>query len=131
MWLIEPERAEGLREAEALTPLDDHSSFEVALTVGNHRCGGGIGRAQRQAPSVEDLERHLGRVTVQRRCVDSVVIVFDFAGLLHDEQRRGLRQMAFEQLVELVMHVAPGHGSSDQPDRDHDAEHQRQQAALQ
>jgi hypothetical protein len=78
---------------------------------------------------VEHLERDLGRIAVQRRRVDGFVV--DLAQLLGHQQRGRLREVAVEQLVELVAHVEPGQSGRGQPHRRHQAEHQQQQPRQQ
>ena len=60
-----------------------------------------------------------------------MVVVLDLAGLLRDEQGRRLGEMAVEQLVEFVADIHPRQRGRDQPDADDQAQHQRQQPALQ
>jgi hypothetical protein len=67
---------------------------------------------------------------VQRRRVGDLVAL-DLARLLHDEQRRGLREVAVEQLVQLVLRIAPGDDRGDEPHHHHGAEHEREQPRLQ
>ena len=47
---------------------------------------------------MEDLERHLGRVAVQRGRIDAVVVVLDLAHLLHALMLNAGRVLSREQL---------------------------------
>ena len=80
---------------------------------------------------MKHLKRHLGRVAVQRGRVDALAVVFKRLRLLHHQQRGGLRQVAVEQLVQLVAHIEPGQYRYRQPDGHHHRQHHDQQPALQ
>ncbi|OIQ67145.1 hypothetical protein GALL_512780 [mine drainage metagenome] len=102
-----------------------------ALAGRRHGLGRRIRRLQHQPTFVENLERHLRRVAVQGGRVHHMIVRVRRARLLHHQQRRRLRQMAVEQFVEFVLHVAPGQRGGGQPHAAHQAEQQQQQPALQ
>ena len=116
----------------------DRPSMRTVAKPGRKPCGGiGHGQrrcirgAERETPFVEYLERNPGRVAVQHGRIHRMVVVLDLACLLHDEQRRRLRQMTVEELVELVLHVEPGERRRDRPHPGHESEHEHEQASPQ
>jgi hypothetical protein len=121
-----------VRRVHAPGDVVDRHGAKAALergAPGARRPGRRVGRAQREPAFVEDLERDLGRIAVQDRRVGDVV-AFDLR-VLHDQQRRGLREVAVQELVEFVPRVQPGERGGRGPQRQHHREHQREQAALQ
>ena len=97
----------------------------------HHRRGRCVGRARHQLPFMPDLEGHTRRIAVQLRRIPRLVVVMRCTGLLHHQQCGGLRQVAVEQFVQLMLHVGPGGRGRGHPHRHHRGQQQGQQAALQ
>ena len=78
-----------------------------------------------------DLERHVWSVTVQLRRFGPALVVAEMGVCMHHQQRRGLGQVAVEQLVQLMAQVEPGGGCGGQPHQHHGAQQAGQQPSLQ
>ena len=64
-------------------------------------------------------------------CELVVFIAITDMGLLHDQQCRGLGQVAIEQFIELVACIPKGRNGSAQPDHRHDSHYQHDKSQLQ
>ncbi len=98
---------------------------------GEHGHCRSVGRAQDQSAVVEDLERDLGSISIQRRGIDASIVVIELARLLRDENRRRLRQVTVQKFVELVPYVEPGQHRRDEPDDGDEPDHHDQETSLQ
>ena len=78
---------------------------------------------------MKHLERHFGRVFVQRGRLGHAIVVIG-VHLLHHQQRGGLGQVTVEQFFEFMARVEPGQQGRCEPDPGDEPQQQREQTRL-